>query len=405
MMVKFVTLASSNSSSASVTFAKTDGSSSKLTALAAPSTYSVGTGWTGTVWTATLYSLQPQAEYSYWVTANAGGTEETLGPFSFKTSNTAEAITETYIAVLADHGTFYPLGFAVTDTLAWDNNATSPSKGNNFPTGPFDMAVVIGDLSYAYLEGNSTEIEYIWDLYTQEISDGFAKSIPVGITVGNHDSYHNFAAISTRFTMPGGPSGSGSDSPFWYSYDYQGIHFISMSSEHDYTPGSPQRQFLEADLARASDPQRKMKIPWIILLVHRPLYSSESSAYDQHSPGAHITTEIGGLLDKYEVPLCLTGHMHSFEYTHAIYNGSVAALPQGPGNVYSGNGTIYVVQGTSGAIQLDTMVKPQPEWSAFRTLGTYGYGRLRISNSSFLSYEFVDLKGSVVESFSIMRQA
>lgn len=67
-----------------------------------------------------------------------------------------------------------------------------------------------------------------------------------------------------------------------------------------------------------------------------------------------------------------------------------------PVDVYSGAATapIYIVQGTAGAMQFETLVQPQPAWSAVRLVGTYGFGTLTVSTSadgscSTILYQFL----------------
>jgi hypothetical protein len=43
--------------------------------------------------------------------------------------------------------------------------------------------------------------------------------------------------------MPGAQSGG--EGNFWWSVNYGNVHFTSMSTEHDYNPGSPQYIWLE----------------------------------------------------------------------------------------------------------------------------------------------------------------
>lgn len=39
---------------------------------------------------------------------------------------------------------------------------------------------------------------------------------------------------------------------YWYSIDYSTVHLISLSSEHDYSIGSPQYKWFENDLINVS---------------------------------------------------------------------------------------------------------------------------------------------------------
>jgi hypothetical protein len=54
----------------------------------------------------------------------------------------------------------------------------------------------------------------------------------------------------------------------WYSYDIGLVHFLSMSTEHNFTVGSKQYLFIEQDLENVN----RTVTPWIIFSGHRPMY-------------------------------------------------------------------------------------------------------------------------------------
>ena len=56
-----------------------------------------------------------------------------------------------------------------------------------------------------------------------------------------------------------------------YSFDYGSVHFVMMSTEHDYRKGSRQYTWLEKDLKSVD----RNKTPWLVLGGHRPMYSSQ----------------------------------------------------------------------------------------------------------------------------------
>lgn len=63
------------------------------------------------------------------------------------------------------------------------------------------------------------------------------SSIPMMVVEGNHEieeQIHNktFASYSSRFAFPSEESGS--FSPFYYSFDVGGIHFIMLAAYADY---------------------------------------------------------------------------------------------------------------------------------------------------------------------------
>jgi len=153
-----------------------------------------------------------------------------------------------------------------------------------------------------------------------------------------------------------------------------------MSTEHDYSVGSIQYQWINQDLAKA---RSNAYTKWIIVSGHRPMYSSDVAEYDSHRPGAPFQSIIEPLFVKYGVDLYLCGHMHSYERVYPNINGTVTAT----GSVYTNPGaTAHVVQGTAGVFTDHTFVQPEPVWSAV-TSDHWGYGKMSI-NGTHLHYEF-----------------
>ena len=70
-----------------------------------------------------------------------------------------------------------------------------------------------------------------------------------------------------------GAAGTDGNLVFWYSFDYGIVHFTVMSSEHDWQAGSTQHGWVAADLAAVN----RTKTPWVVVQLHRPMYSSEPS--------------------------------------------------------------------------------------------------------------------------------
>ena len=52
---------------------------------------------------------------------------------------------------------------------------------------------------------------------------------------------------------------------YWYSFDYGGIHVIQMSTEHNWTRGSEQYEWLQHDLEQVD----RSVTPWVVLTAHR----------------------------------------------------------------------------------------------------------------------------------------
>jgi chitodextrinase len=169
---------------------------------------------------------------------------------------------------------------------------------------------------------------------------------------GNHE-YYGDGAFWRNFWLP--------NNERWFSYDWGDAHFLVLDTELPFTPGTPQYDFAEADLAAHQDKA------WRIAVTHAPPYSSTSN----NSSARHVRTHLAPLLERYNVQLALTGHSHNYERSFPLRDG-----------IPTEGGTTYVVSG-GGGNGLNGFTIPQPEWSAFRQ-AAYQYLRITVTPSSML---------------------
>jgi hypothetical protein len=133
----------------------------------------------------------------------------------------------------------------------------------------------------------------------------------------------------------------------YYSFNYQNIHFLALSTELPFDIGSKQYEFAKQDLEKYSqDPL----IDWIIVFYHRQIYgsASESQHEDEFRKVYHP------FFDKYKVDLALQGHFHLYERSYPItFNNNDYNKPKIEDNnptVYNNSkGTIFITVGTGGA--------------------------------------------------------
>lgn len=244
-------------------------------------------------------------------------------------------------------------------------------------------------------------------------------------TPGNHESFYNWTAFTNRYKMPD----NGYEN-FWFSYNYGNVHMVSLSTEHCFEAECDQMIWLKSDLEQAQ--LNRETTPWIVVSMHRPVYCSDESQYDSHSPGGTYQTLLEPIFLQYDVDLVIQGHMHAYERIHPVENGIVTVPP----SVYhpslgkrvdmyhsEGKGPVYVVQGNTGAMQFEKWIHPQPEWSAIRFANgfipprdittpegsemlqglilesnytdTFGLGIATFSNSTHLHYESIPVTGSI----------
>ena len=357
------------------------------------------------------------------------------------------------------------------------------------------MAVHVGDLSYAGIDtafphlniSKDDEFENIWDLW-QVQNEPIAATRPYMIGIGNHEAWYNWTSVTSRFTMPRGESDyadfddDNHDSndknlaapPFWWSMDHGLAHWVMLCSEFPLDANSRQGKWLRNDLKWANARHQKdetndgcnlhelepRRCPWIVVTIHRPLYSSDRSWID-------LRLELEPLFKEFRVDLVLSGHMHAYERTHGVAaNGSRIIMPTRSLYATGGHSTadavpsnsdqddcvvdvyenllpgvpLYVTQGNSGAVQSERWERPAPDWSAVRWANghaenwrqesdfdsrqintkiysdlrpgerlprhysdTFGFGLVSFLNATAMLYESVPITGTFCDKFMVVR--
>lgn len=346
-----------------------------------PSKYWQPRGWIGLVHTAVVTGLEQGHHYVYHVEAN-GQSSEML---SFQAAPSPSE--KVAFATFGDMGTVIPAGWWVTQKLIQEQKQR-----------PVSLVFHQGDISYAGIDRNfphlgitsQDEWEFVWDLFGRQIAP-VASAIPWVTGVGNHEAWYNWSAFVTRYPMPG--RSAGSSPPFWFSFDWGPVHFTSVSSEHDYSPGSAQLEWVERDLANAAS--NRDTVPWIVVTIHRPFLCSDTVSFDEHKPGAAEIAAFEPLLIRYGVDLTLAGHQHWYERVHPTINGSVVSRPSSSGIYRNPKAPVHLTVGTGGAAIWPEAVQPQPAWSAVRfggplVIGGFGFMRVEVHNATHLYAEFVE---------------
>ncbi|KAF4653040.1 hypothetical protein FOL47_010730 [Perkinsus chesapeaki] len=189
------------------------------------------------------------------------------------------------------------------------------------------LGLLIGDVSYA----NGFLI--LWDQFGAEAEASFAMSKPVVVSVGNHEwgSTNNPETWKPNFTNnyfindAGGECGvpfrhryprfnSTGGYAWWFSFDHGLVHYAMMSSEHDFTNGSIQHNWLREDLSKVD----RNITPWVVVTCHRPVYQTCSQPYLESGILEHMQSDIAPLLDQFDVDLFVAGHWHRYERTTRI---------------------------------------------------------------------------------------
>ncbi|KAH8646176.1 Metallo-dependent phosphatase-like protein [Xylariales sp. PMI_506] len=254
-------------------------------------------------------------------------------------------------------------------------------------------------------------------------------------------SQRNFTAFQNRFRMPGTESlGVGN---FWYSFDYGLAHFIALDGETDfaYSPewpflrdnsdGKPtaaetypndsgpfgnvdgsiyenesyeQYKWLIADLELVD----RTKTPWVIVMSHRPMYSTASADYMEDVQDAFEAT-----LLKYEVDMYLSGHIHWYERMYPLKSGgTIDTASVVSDNSYTTNPGVsitHIINGMAGNIESHTVLdegESIAKITAVLNQEDYGYSKLTVVDATTLTWTFIEGEtGAVGDTLTLTKTA
>ena len=223
------------------------------------------------------------------------------------------------------------------------------------------------------------------------------------ITIGNHeaDSSKKLKDYMKAFNLE----------KQYYSFNYQNVHFLALSTETSYDEGSKQYKFAEQDLEQYSNDK---SIDWIVVFYHKQAYSSGGGLPDEKD----FRENYHPLFDKYNVDLALQGHHHAYERFFPItFNDNndnkpiVSAQDKVKGsNVFQNpEGTIFLTVGTGGAESM--MVSKSKPFSAAREDGKFGILNISIQKNegkkNILTGTFIDnkKKHKILDEFSIIKES
>ncbi|KAJ5946023.1 Metallo-dependent phosphatase-like protein [Penicillium verhagenii] len=252
-------------------------------------------------------------------------------------------------------------------------------------------------------------------------------------------SQRNFTAFQHRFRMPGAESGGVSN--FWYSFDYGLAHFVSMDGETDYanspewsfaedvsgdetlptesetfiTDSGPfgavgsvdetttyeQYKWLKADLESID----RTKTPWVVVMSHRPMYSSAYSSYQKKIREAFEALFLENGVDAY-----LSGHIHWYERLFPLGNGTIDTESVINNNTYRmnpGKSMTHIINGMAGNIESHSSFSDGEgitNITAVLNSNEYGFSKMTVANATAMKWEYIKgSDGSVGDSLWLLK--
>ncbi|HEX2305998.1 MAG TPA: metallophosphoesterase, partial [Nitrososphaeraceae archaeon] len=184
----------------------------------------------------------------------------------------------------------------------------------------------------------------------------------------------------------------------FYSFDINNVHVLTMASEEEPKSGSDQYNFVLNDLRKAAN---NPDIKWIIVSLHRPIYTSPSAS----APSTSFRDPYHPLFDQYGVDLVLQGHNHNYQRTFPLnYNPSKPSDPivtSTNSNDYKNpNGAIFTIVGTGG-VNLHS-VSGKTSFTAYQQDSKFGILNMHFSDNK-LNGEFFTNEGAILDHFSISK--
>ncbi|KAI9996581.1 hypothetical protein PInf_014313 [Phytophthora infestans] len=266
-----------------------------------------------------------------------------------------------------------------------------------------------GDISYARSVG------YIWDQFFHLI-EPYATRLPYMVGIGNHEYDYNRGGkrdLSGGMLPYGGSfnpawGNFGIDSAgecgvpmhhrwhapktgnwiYWYSFDYGGVHVIQMSTEHNWTRGSEQYEWLQRDLEQVD----RSVTPWVVLTAHRMMYTTQMNIESDMKVSYKFQEEVEDLIYEHRVNLMMVGHEHAYERSCPLYRKECVA---------DGKGTVHIVVGSAGyPLGTEDFSDKYGKWS-LRHVNDYGYLRIASSPEDMRVQFVLNKNGNVYDEFVI----
>lgn len=305
--------------------------------------------------------LEPDAKYFYRVKAsNDAGATIDSGVLSFRTAASAgKPFTFVVIGDTQPHGQAERAAIIKTvSDLAYEHRP--------------NLLVHAGDL----VDTGTSKRDWT-DLFFPNMQPLIART-PMMPVLGNHeqDAKHYYDYMS----LP--------DPERWYSFTYGDAEFFMIDGNRSLQQRSEQLRWLEGAL-------KGSKARWRFAVLHQPPYTSDSNDYGDTTKGPSRRGDpnvrnIVRLLERYDVDVCFSGHVHDYERTFPIKGNEVVP--------YEAGGVIYVTAAGGGGSLED--FDPANTWFGHKKARKHHLVYVAIHHDE-LELQAVDLEGRLFDTLRL----
>ena len=314
---------------------------------------------TGHIHQVELRELSPDREYHY----RCGSQGHWSGDFTFRT---APVVPEDFSFLVI--GDSRNPGYYDDDLNGWEMVVQAMDDELRENEGKYGFIHFLGDNIY------DPNQQFVWEKWLDILSIVSRETVFME-SIGNHEYDYSSSEVVPnyfgQFAFPG--------NELWYSYDYSIAHIISLDTDSDFSPDSPQYRWLVNDLERISKDEENK---WIIVTFHRPPFTSGGTGNED------VREYLCPLFDRYGVDLVLSGHMHIYERFYPLdHTGEI--MDHNESDYDDPSVPIYIIDGCAGAPQYSSYPK---DWTAYMEK-EFGYSRISISLQGTLHFEHLQVKG------------
>ncbi|KAH7546308.1 bifunctional purple acid phosphatase 26 [Ziziphus jujuba] len=277
-----------------------------------------------------------------------------------------------------------PYKFGIIGDLGQTYNSLSTLE--HYIQSGAQTVLFVGDLSYAD-RYTYNDVGLRWDSWGRFVEKSTAYQ-PWIWSAGNHEiDYFPYMEEVTPFRSfleryPTPYLASKSSNPLWYAIRRASAHIIVLSSYSPFVKYTPQWEWLSEELKKVD----REKTPWLIVLMHVPIYNSNEAHYME---GESMRAVFESWFVHYKVDVVFAGHVHAYERSYRISNIHYNITSGDRYPIPDKSAPVYITVGDGGNQEglAARFIDPQPDYSAFRE-ASYGHSTFEIKNRTHAFYHW-----------------